>query len=409
LADVWVMLRTFILLTYFVVGCVAKNDTASVALIEHTRKGGVTPNGVSPNGVSPNGVSPNGVSPNGVSPNGVSPNGVSPNGVSPNGVSPNGVSPNGVSPNGVSPNGVSPNGVSPNGVSTNGVSPNGVRANGLSSNGVNPDERKPNEVRAHGVKPNGVSPHVATPDAVTLAAVQPFGIGVRGERVGARSFGAPFAGADFVGSTWTGTLTNGDTVALRIDDAMPGTDGNADVWSYKVSVSADGTWRPLCLGKVGYGDFADTVGGSWNLARGVPGGGAYHADTPEFTIACRGSAISKCVEMGFKPWTGNSRELASCVRALRADYCGDGTPHTVDGTLVNIFDADGVQADSENWTPEAEWTPDGARCVSSAQNTRFFQAAHETPECFEHTLKAQKSCGTGFTGETDLITELRPR
>jgi hypothetical protein len=113
--------------------------------------------------------------------------------------------------------------------------------------------------------------------------------------------------------------------------------------------------------------------------------------------------------MGFKPWTGNTRELASCVRALRADYCGDGTPHTVDGTLVNIFDAEGIQADSENWTPEAEWTPDGARCISQAQNTRFYQAAHDTPTCFQHTLQPQKLCGTGFSAETALITELRPR
>jgi hypothetical protein len=47
--------------------------------------------------------------------------------------------------------------------------------------------------------------------------------------------------------------------------------------------------------------------------------------------------------------------------------------------------------------------------VSAPQNTRFFQAAHATPSCFRHALKPQKSCGTGFTGETALITELRPR
>jgi hypothetical protein len=244
---------------------------------------------------------------------------------------------------------------------------------------------------------------------VTLSSVLPHGTKLDGQRISIRGFGAPFAGTDYVGSTWTGVLTDGKTVALRIDDAIPGSGNNADVWSYKVSVSADGNWRPLCLDKAGYGDSADTVGGSWNLARGVPGGGAYHAGTPEFTIACRGSAIAKCVELGFKPWMGATRELASCVRALRADYCGDGTPYTVDGTLVNIFDAEGIQADAETWTPEAEWTPDGARCVSHPQNTRFFQAAHEIPWCFQHALKAQKSCGTGFTGETALITELRPR
>jgi len=276
---------------------------------------------------------------------------------------PNGISPNGISPNGISPNGISPNGISPNSNSSNGVSLNGISPNGISSNGT------------------------------------PIGVAVSG---------APLAGASLVGSTWTGYLSSGTTVALRIDAALQGTGANTDVWSYQLSVSADGTWRPLCLDPAGNPIFADSVPGSWNLAQGVPGGGSYQPETAEFTVACRGSAIAKCVELGYKPWTGHVRELATCVRALRGDYCGDGTPYTVTGTLVNIYDAAGIQSDGATWDPEAEWTPSGADCISKKREARFSQVANEVPWCYPHALKSKISCGTGFTGDVAIITELPP-
>jgi hypothetical protein len=265
---------------------------------------------------------------------------------------------NGVSPNGVSPNGVSPNGVSPNGITLNGVSPNGV-------------------------SPNGTA-------------------------IGIAVTGAPLAGAGIVGSTWPGHVSNGTDVSLRIDAAMQGTGANADVWSYRFSVLAEGIWRPLCLDSADNEIFADSVPGTWNYAQGVAGGGSYHPEASGFTLACRGSAIAKCVELGYKPWTGNEDELATCVRALRGDYCGDGTPYTVNGTLVNIYDAAGIQPDGVAWDAEAEWTPDGATCVSKKKETRFTQVGQVKPSCYPRTLKNKNWCGDGFTHGAAIITELRP-
>ena len=261
-----------------------------------------------------------------------------------------------------------------NGISLNGISLNGISLNGISLNGIS----------LNGVSVNG------TPISIAVT-------------------GPPLVGAGLVGSRWTGHVTSGTTVPLRIDAAQQGSGPNSDVWSYEISALVDHRWQPLCRDHTGHPLFADTVRGSWNLGAGVPGGGSYNPRTSDFTIACRGSSIAKCVELGYKPWNGDIRELAACVRALRGDYCGDGTPYTVDGAIVNIYDDDGIQPDGIPWTPEAEWTPDGATCVSTAKATRFSQDAHMTPRCFPHTLKPRRSCGTKFHRGIEIITELPPR
>lgn len=273
----------------------------------------------------------------------------------------------------------------------------------------NQDLISPNGTSANGISPSLISPNGgASGSAIRLSSVRATGVRANGTPIGIAGTGAPLAGAALVGTTWTGNVSNGTTVALRIDEAAPGTGANADVWSYRVSAAFDGTWRPLCVDGAGATGFADSVRGSWNLAEGVTGGGAYDAATSEFTIACRGSAIAKCVELGYKPWTGHNTELASCVRALRGDYCGDGTPYTADGTLVNIYDQGSISPDDAAWIPEAEWTPDGARCVSKKKSARFSQAAHEKPSCYPHALKPSKTCGTGFGADVAIITELAP-
>lgn len=262
------------------------------------------------------------------------------------------------------------------------------------------------------ISPNGNSLTGITLDArhpasVTLNGVAPTGVAASGRPISIAAEGPPLSGAALVGSRWTGHLSDGSNLTLRIDAAAQGAGVNDDIWSYQVSALAGTTWRPVCLDAIGNAGFADSVRGTWNLAQGVPGGGAFHPRASDFTFACRGSAAAKCVELGYKPWDGAERELATCVRALRADFCGDGKSYTVDGTLVNIYDTDGMLPDSVAWTVEAEWTPEGARCVSSKDATRFAQAAHETPGCFLRSFKTASSCGNGRRG--GIITELPPR
>jgi hypothetical protein len=266
-----------------------------------------------------------------------------------------------------------------------------VSPNGTSSNGINPSVVSPNGPSTSGLTLNGIDPHGATGGGMPLT------IAPRGQ---------PLTGAGVVGSTWTGHVSDGSTVSLRIDAATSGLGQGHDLWAYQVSALSGDAWKPLCVDASGNALFADSVTGTWNLQQGVAGGGAYNALAPDFTLACRGSSIAKCVELGYEPWTNNTSELAACVRALRADYCGDGTPYTVSGTLVNLYDDDGLQVDNQAWTIEAAWTPNGAACVTSAKNTRFSQVAHQVPSCWNHTLTAQASCGSGFTGDVRIITEL---
>ncbi|HET7504565.1 MAG TPA: ADYC domain-containing protein [Kofleriaceae bacterium] len=261
-----------------------------------------------------------------------------------------------------------------------------------------------------GSNPNGTSLNGTSLYGTSLTGIALLGSNPNGGSLGVAATGAPLSGADVVGSTWPGHLADGSPVVLRIDGAIQGKGANADVWSYLVSASVDDTWHALCPpSAAGEPVYADSVRGTWNVAQGVPGGGSYDPDAPEFTLACRGSSIAKCVELGYKPWSGYARELAACVRALRADYCGDGTPYTVDGTLIDLYDDAGILSDSLAWNPEAEWTPDGATCISRTTETRFWQVASERPWCFPHALKPKNSCGTGFSGGATIITELAPR
>jgi hypothetical protein len=279
---------------------------------------------------------------------------VSLNGVSLNGVSLNGVSLNGVSLNGVSLNGVSLNGVSLNGVSLNGVSLNGVSLNGTSLSGTRSD----------------------TGDALTV----------------------PIAG-----TTLVGVLSNGDTLALHVQGAASLTGANSDLTAYAITYDSDLGQLPLCDGA----NEALAVAGTWNTEAGVPGGGAYSAT--DMTLACRNKTIAKCVELGYKQSTGHQPQLESCVRALRGDYCGNGSPYTVNGQTLNLYDNAGVQLDTQAWSPEAEWTPGGARCISSVQETRFFTNAL-LPVCLlksSKTVNSSKNCGSvGFSNGAILITEL---
>jgi len=264
------------------------------------------------------------------------------------------------SSNGISLNGISLNGISLNGISLNGISLNGISLNGTSLTGV----------------------------AVTA---------------GTSTTTPPLSGAGVVGSTWTATASNGSSVKLRIDSAAAGASPNADLWFYRISYQTATGWSPLCgLDAVSQPVQAVSVAGVW--AATTADATHYVASTTQFTLACRGKTIAKCVELGYKTYKGYTNQLTSCVRLLRADYCGTGFSNTVDGTTLNLYDNVGVQADTQAWKPEAEWTPTGARCVNSNNNARYQLVLAKDPKCVKRVETT--TCGTSFASGAVLIDEL---
>jgi len=273
----------------------------------------------------------------------------------------NGVSINGVSINGVSINGVSINGVSINGVSINGVSINGVSINGVSINGVS----------INGVSINGNALSAETTDGQVLT------------------------GTDFVGALLGATLSDGTAITLRVDSATTLEGANDDVWAYGVSVEVDDGWARLCGDDVdGSPKLAIPVQGTWNVVTG-----AWSDTGGEFSFACRKASVAKCVEFGYKPWLGLGDEHHACVRMLRADYCGNGTPYTVNGTPINFYDHLGIQNDEAEWPVDGEWTPNGALCLNHHRGLT-------TPTCYDELYS--ESCGT-FSNGALLVNEFNGR
>lgn len=256
-------------------------------------------------------------------------------------------------------------------------------------------------------------------------------------------------GADkWKGAFLIGASETGSTVRLRIDSVEPAADPkpntpaneNADVWLYGVSVQQGygapshaefhpnlgptAEWSPLCP----EGKPAIMVPGTFALGAG--GGGAKAPpDHQKFTFACVGSALAKCIlVMGYKPWNkampksgGAAVSLdalhQACVRAVRADYCGDGESMTQPGERVNFYDRFDIGRDEADWPLEALWSPDGALCI----NTPRLATAPENPRSGRAPLPvldyirthcpqrlSTKPCDAAANANALLVTESMP-
>ena len=212
-----------------------------------------------------------------------------------------------------------------------------------------------------------------------------------------------FSGEDFEKAQFRAVTIAGTPVRLRIiaigQEAFP----DDDVWTNQVQIlNAQGNWVPLCRNANGAPVPAIALAGRWNYGRGVPGGGDHVDDAGAFTFACEGlGAIAKCAfPIGYKPWKtvrgiSLARHHEACVRMLRADYCGDGTPWTQDGRKIDVWDAVGIQQMSRPlWLFEAEWDGDGANCVSKERVISLRNLLGTVSPCI--LSKVNLFCGNPF-------------
>jgi hypothetical protein len=289
-----------------------------------------------------------------------------------------------------------------------------VEANGISLNGHSLNGHSLNGHSLNGHSLNGHSLNGATLGGVALGALSLHGTRFRLADDGDDD-DSDSDDFSIVGTRMLGILDTGETITTRIDSMTKDSAPGSDVRQYGVSYRADGAWNPLCgLDAAGAQVLAIPLAGRWDNHQGVAGGAAKIEDPTAFTFACAGHALAKCVELGYEPWSKvkvcapgqgcQKKSLApyhqACTRMLRADYCGNGTSYTVDGTLINLYDSVGIQADTESWNLEAEWTEGGARCMA-----RRRLSSTAVPTC-QATLQSA-SCGASshFSTGTLLMNE----
>jgi uncharacterized protein YjbI with pentapeptide repeats len=290
-----------------------------------------------------------------------------------------------------------------NGTRLNGTRLNGTRLNGTRLNGTRLNGTRLNGTRLNGTRLNGSALGGFLTSGGSTSWVE---------------------GTAMVGAELVGLLDDGGEVPLRIDDARLSSEaGLSDVFYYTVSVRdvIDGTWQSICgLDADGEPVEAIAVAGRWDMSEGTATGGAHFADADQFTFGCADAAIGKCVEWGYKPWDEVERcdrhgecwtvpgadYHQTCTRLARADYCGDGTSSTSDGTLVNVYDDVGIE-DRETegkWEFEAEWDPAGAVCLPKKGPVRHnprlsCAAALEDKDCG----KPKNDWDAGTLIRTDLV------
>jgi hypothetical protein len=250
------------------------------------------------------------------------------------------------------------------------ITDNGLHVNGLHVNGLHVNGLHVNGLHVNGTTLNGL--HVNGPK-------------LEGTVFSGTVDGNPVSGQAFSGAVMSATIDGHlGTLQVRIDDVTPTDD--PDITLYGVSVLPPGSaaWQPLCTDSNGETVQAIPLHGYWDESQGTPTGGDHFDSPDEVTFACLGYTLAKCVEFGYKPWKTTVQCIApgvchtlplsyhhqACTRMLRADYCGDGTPSTRDGTLVDIADSIGLESPEApaNWLFEAEWGSEGAACV---KNTRW--------------------------------------
>ena len=241
-----------------------------------------------------------------------------------------------------------------NGTMLNGTALNGAWLNGPLSNGIKRNTDQFDGLTVDGgvlvaQLPNGTSSPLAVGDVIdaTTGAGTRVTIAVTGVR--ARSFGT-------VRDPSYGWVTHDNAVTY-----------------YRLRVTVWGQTFDYCAN----GAEAVPVRGRWNEYDG-----SKVSDPNAITLACGGYALGKCIDAGYFPWgrwlTSSDFDTTAgywfdldayhqaCVRAIRADYDGNGVPHTTDGRTTDIADPLHVQEPEHDgaWLPEADWGPDGALCVA---------------------------------------------
>ena len=159
-------------------------------------------------------------------------------------------------------------------------------------------------------------------------------------------------------------IEGGQVSSVRLETIVPDKE-QPDILRHDFRVQdAQGSWVPACT--------PNADGETWGFPVSLPPG--HPGREGAITLTCVSGAVGKCARFGYRPWAKGpgGEDLtpyhAACVQMVRADYCGDGAPHTRDGTAIDIYDDLGIQKvstlEDAEFALEAGWGPKGATCVA---------------------------------------------
>ncbi|KQU97513.1 hypothetical protein ASC89_19715 [Devosia sp. Root413D1] len=200
-----------------------------------------------------------------------------------------------------------------------------------------------------------------TPPAPTVTAIE----AAAGSFRATLSDGTTRQGTELIGMVLT--YSDGDTtIRVKLKGVRPDPRDATGRLQLNDLRYAD-TDKPYCLPS------ADGLREGYAIAGRAADDGTIHPAEPgEFVLACTSGAQGKCLRFGYRPWevgpdgVSNADRYNACIHMIRADYCGDGTATTNDGTLIDMFDDAGIQQAERKpgFSFEAAWTPEGAACVA---------------------------------------------
>jgi hypothetical protein len=156
----------------------------------------------------------------------------------------------------------------------------------------------------------------------------------------------------------------------------PTNTGSTFLYTLAQNVDNTGSWQLACPVDDDGRNVAIPLAHTWNEQ------GARVESNMLFTFGCTMGVIAKCYRWGYRPWVTIYGDLVTthwtCTRVARADYCGNGTSHTRDGTAINVWDNLGSPGPIQQHgglplVPpvgmlfEAGWNTGGAVCLSHAR------------------------------------------
>ena len=235
---------------------------------------------------------------------------------------------------------------------TNGVALNGVRYNGVRYNGVRYNGVRYNGVRYNGVRYNGTS-LAGTPEDESVEVDS----------------------AALTGIDMDGDLSDGSILAMQIASIQWNSLAGQYLYNIRYYSLDSFSWEWLC----GTDESNQPIAAIPIMKSYLYPTFDVDGDLSRFTFSCVNAALGKCALWGYAPWKTNfqetynastqTRDLAAshqaCQRLVRADYCGNGTPHTRNGTPIDVYDTYGIQNPDNigGNTVEADWRSDGAYCI----------------------------------------------